>query len=137
MSSTTGGWLARRFQIEELTPAIWAKSAGVWAVEACGFNRRCPHFFDRGTAPELSAVPAGCAPFERSRGTPALVPGIDSPRVVPFVETPVVVGAVALPAVAPLRGEPDELFCADANVLDKASAETKAKVENFIAVTSC
>jgi hypothetical protein len=32
---------------------------------------------------------------------------------------------------------PDELFCANAKVLDKASAVVKTKLENFIAITSC
>jgi hypothetical protein len=55
--------------------------------------------------------------------------------VVPFVAAPAVVGAVTAPVVALLRVEPDEPFCANANVLDKPSVVAKAKVENFIAVT--
>jgi hypothetical protein len=89
-----------------------------------------------GAAPELLAFPAGCAlSVLPGFGTPAFVPGIDSPRVVPFVDAPVVVGAAAEERAAePL---PDEPLCANASVLEKAKAAAKAKVENFIAITSC
>jgi hypothetical protein len=91
-----------------------------------------------GVAPELFALPAGIAPSELPGfGTPALVPGIDSPSVVPLVEEPVVGAAAEVPAVDPLPDAPDELLCANANVLDNANAVAKAKVERFIAITSC
>lgn len=91
-----------------------------------------------GAAPELSALPAGCAPSVLPGFlTPELTPGIDSPSVVPFVEAPVVVGAAEEPAAEPPPDEPDEPLCADASVLEKANAAAKAIVETFIAVTSC
>ena len=82
--------------------------------------------------------PAGIAPSGLPGfGTPALAPGIDWPRVVPFVDEPVVWEAADEPAVEPLPDEPDELLCANANVFDKTNTVAKAKVETFIAVTSC
>ena len=89
-----------------------------------------------GVAPELFALPAGIAPSVLPGfGTPALVPGIDSPSVVPLVEEPVVGAAAEVPAADPLPDVPDELLCANANVLDTASDVAKAKVQSFIAVT--
>jgi hypothetical protein len=91
-----------------------------------------------GTTPELFAFPAGIAPSVLPGfGTPALAPGIDWPVVAPFVEEPVVGAAAEVPAVDPLPDAPDELLCANANVLDNANAVAKAKVESFIAITSC
>jgi hypothetical protein len=66
-------------------------------------------------------------------GTPALAPGIDWPTVAPFGEPvtgPVVDGTAVEPA-------PDELLCANANVLDKASAAARIKVGAFIFIASC
>jgi hypothetical protein len=91
-----------------------------------------------GVAPELFAFPAGIAPsMLPGFGRPALAPGIDSPSVVPLVEEPVVGAAAEVPAADPLPDVPDELLCANATVLDKTSDVAKAKVQSFIAVTSC
>ena len=82
--------------------------------------------------------PAGIPPSVLAGfGTPALAPGIDWPVVAPFVEEPVVGGAAEVPAVDRLPDAPHELLCANANVLDNANAVAKAKVESFIAITSC
>jgi hypothetical protein len=81
---------------------------------------------------ELFAFPAGCAPSVLPDfGTPALAPGLDWPVVAPFVEEPVAGAAAEEPAAEPL---PDELLCANANVLDKAKAVAIAIVESFIDV---
>jgi hypothetical protein len=85
--------------------------------------------------PELFAFPAGCAPSVLPDfGTLALARGIDRPIVAPFVEEPVAGAAAEEPAAEPL---PDELLCANANVLNKVKAVAIASVEGFMMFTSC
>lgn len=76
---------------------------------------------DGATPPELSALPASCAPSVRALGTPALPPGIDWPRVLPLADEPIVGAAAERPPAGP---PPDELLCerAELRPYNRASA---------------